>query len=53
MAARGLASEDIALKLGISPRTVQFHFDSIRSKLGAATRQEAMAKAAYAGMLER
>jgi len=51
MAARGLTGEDIALKLGISVRTVQFHFDSIRSKLGAATRQEAVAKAAHAGLL--
>jgi DNA-binding CsgD family transcriptional regulator len=51
IAARGLTGEDIAVKLGISPRTVQFHFDSIRSKLGAATRQEAVAKAVHAGLL--
>jgi DNA-binding CsgD family transcriptional regulator len=51
MAARGLTSDDIARRLGITPRTVQFHFDSIRSKLGAATRHEAIAKAAQAGLL--
>src|SRR6266581_917810 len=36
MAARGLTGEDIAHRLSISSRTVQHHFDSIRSKLGAA-----------------
>lgn len=51
MAARGLTSEDIAHKLGITPRTVQFHFGSIRSKLAAATRQEAIAKAVQAGLI--
>jgi DNA-binding CsgD family transcriptional regulator len=45
LAARGQTSRDIAFKLGISERTIQFHFDSIRSKLGAANRQEAVAKA--------
>ena len=42
MAAHGLAGEDIALKLSVSLRTVQHHFDSIRSKLGAANRLEAV-----------
>lgn len=45
LTARGLTTDDIALKLGIGPRTVQFHFDSIRSKLAAANRQEAVARA--------
>ena len=45
LAARGMTSEDIAFKLGIGSRTVQFHFDSIRSKLAAANRQEAVARA--------
>ena len=44
-AARGLTTEDIASKLGIKPRTAQFHFDSIRTKLAVATRQEAVARA--------
>jgi DNA-binding CsgD family transcriptional regulator len=48
LAARGLTSEDIARELRISPRTVQFHFNSIRSKLMAANRQEAIAKAVEA-----
>jgi DNA-binding CsgD family transcriptional regulator len=45
LAARGLTSDDIGFKLGIGTRTVQFHFDSIRSKLAAANRQEAIARA--------
>jgi DNA-binding NarL/FixJ family response regulator len=36
LAARGLTTEDIGYKLGICTRTVQFHFDSIRSKLAVA-----------------
>lgn len=51
MAARGLTNEDIAYKLGISPRTAQFHFDCIRSKLNAANRQEAVAKAMASGLI--
>lgn len=45
LAASGLTTEDIAEKLGIKPRTAQFHFDAIRTKLGVATRQEAVARA--------
>jgi DNA-binding CsgD family transcriptional regulator len=51
LAARGQTSQDIASQLGISERTVQFHFDGIRSKLGAANRQEAIAKAMARGMI--
>jgi DNA-binding CsgD family transcriptional regulator len=51
LAAHGLKGDDIAHELGIAPRTVQFHFDSIRSKLGATTRQEAVAKAVQAGIV--
>jgi DNA-binding CsgD family transcriptional regulator len=49
LAARGLTSDEIARELRISPRTVQFHFSSIRSKLLAVNRQEAIAKAVEAG----
>jgi DNA-binding CsgD family transcriptional regulator len=51
LAAHGLKGVDIAHQLGIAPRTVQFHFDSIRSKLAASTRQEAVAKAVQAGIV--
>ena len=51
LAAHGQTSEDIASKLGITERTVEFHFVSIRSKLASATRQEAVAKAVQAGLV--
>jgi DNA-binding CsgD family transcriptional regulator len=44
-AANGLTTDEIAEKLGIKPRTAQFHFDAIRTKLAVATRQEAVARA--------
>jgi DNA-binding NarL/FixJ family response regulator len=45
-AARGKTSADIALILGLSKRTVDFHIDNARTKLGVATRIEAVIKAA-------
>jgi LuxR family quorum-sensing system transcriptional regulator SolR len=51
LAARGMTSDDIAFKLGICSRTVQYHFDSIRSKLAAANRQEAVARAIKDGLI--
>jgi LuxR family transcriptional regulator len=51
LAANGLTTYDIALKLEIRARTVQFHFDSIRSKLGAANRQEAVAIGVQGGIV--
>ena len=45
LSARGLTTDEIAEKLAIKPRTAQFHFDSIRTKLAVATRQEAVARA--------
>jgi len=51
LASRGLTSDDIAGKLEISARTVEFHFAGIRSKLAAANRQEAIAKAMSAGLI--
>ena len=50
-AATGLTTEGVAGKLGITTRTAQFHFDSIRSKLGAANRQEAIARAIRDGLI--
>jgi DNA-binding CsgD family transcriptional regulator len=51
LAARGMTSDDIAFKLGICTRTVQYHFDSIRTKLAAANRQEAVARAIKDGLI--
>ena len=37
--------------LGLTKRTVDFHFDNARNKLGAATRTEAVIKAAFARLI--
>jgi DNA-binding NarL/FixJ family response regulator len=49
---RGKTSAEIARKLGLSKRTVDFHIDNARIKLGAATRTEAAIKATAAGLLK-
>ena len=51
MMAQGLGSDDIAHKCDIAPRTVRFHLDSARTKMGALTRDEAIAMAAKAGLI--
>ena len=51
-AASGLTTEDIAERLGIKPRTAQFHFDAIRTKLAVATRHEAIARAVRQGLIK-
>lgn len=50
LVSRGLTAEDIALKLNLSPRTVRFHVDAARTKMGAANREEAIALAVKAGL---
>jgi LuxR family transcriptional regulator, quorum-sensing system regulator SolR len=49
--AHGLTTDDIASKLEISERTVQFHLDAVRTKLGAANRQEAVAIGMQLGLV--
>ena len=51
LAARGLTSADIAEKLGIVERTVQYHFCNILTKLAAANRTEAIAAAVTLGII--
>jgi DNA-binding response OmpR family regulator len=51
-AARGKTSAEIAQILGLSKRTVDFHIDNARSKLGVATRIQAVAKAATGLLIE-
>ena len=51
MAAHGMTGAEIAFKLGISERTVTFHFANITSKLGVLNRQEAIAKSIAQGMI--
>jgi len=49
--ARGLDSEDISGRMSITVRTVQMHVDSMRTKLGASNRQEAVALAIKRGII--
>jgi len=42
LAARGISNKDIAEKIFLSPRTVQVHLGNIFSKLGVASRTEAV-----------
>jgi len=50
--ARGKTSADIGQILGLTKRTVDFHIDNARTKLGAATRTEAVLKAASGKLIE-
>lgn len=50
--ARGKTSMEIAQILGLSKRTVDFHIDNARDKLGTATRTEAVLKAATGRLIE-
>jgi DNA-binding CsgD family transcriptional regulator len=52
LSANGQTSSDIGLKLGIKPRTVNFHFSKILRKLNAMNRQEAIAKAISAKIIQ-
>jgi DNA-binding NarL/FixJ family response regulator len=51
-AARGKTSAEIAQILGLAKRTVDFHIDNARAKLGAATRTEAVMKATDGRLIE-
>jgi DNA-binding NarL/FixJ family response regulator len=50
--ARGKTSLEIARVLGLSKRTIDFHLDNARVKLGAATRTHAAIKAAVCRLIE-
>ena len=50
--ARGKKSAEIAQILGLTKRTVDFHIDNARTKLGAATRTQAVIKAATGRLIE-
>lgn len=45
LSARGMSSHEIAGKLGLCKRTVDFYLDNARTKLGALTRIHAVALA--------
>ena len=50
--ARGKTSDEIALILGLSKRTIDFHIDNARAKLGVATRIQAVVKAVTGKLIE-
>jgi DNA-binding NarL/FixJ family response regulator len=49
----GLSNKEIARRLSISPRTVNFHLDNLYSKLGVNTRTEAAIFALRQGWVQR
>jgi DNA-binding CsgD family transcriptional regulator len=51
MAAHGMTGSEIGFKLGISERTVTYHFANIVSKLGVLNRHEAIAKGITLGLI--
>jgi DNA-binding NarL/FixJ family response regulator len=50
--ARGKTSAQIGEMLGLAKRTIDFHLDNARNKLGASTRTEAVIKAAFGRLIE-
>jgi DNA-binding NarL/FixJ family response regulator len=50
--ARGKTSAEIAQIVGLTKRTIDFHIDNARTKLGAATRTEAVIKANSGRLIE-
>jgi len=52
LAAEGLTNREIAYRLGISDRTVQFHMNSVFNKTGASSRTEAATLALRQGWIE-
>jgi DNA-binding NarL/FixJ family response regulator len=51
-AARGKTSAEIAVIVRLTKRTVDFHLDNVRGKLGVSTRVEAVVKAVTGGLVE-
>ena len=51
-AARGKTFEEIGTILSLSKRTVEFHLDNARRKLGVATRTQALIKAATGRLIQ-
>jgi DNA-binding NarL/FixJ family response regulator len=49
--ARGKTSAEIAIILGLAKRTVDFHLENARVKLGVRTRTEAVIKAAFGRLI--
>jgi DNA-binding CsgD family transcriptional regulator len=45
LVSQGLTNKEIAYRLGLSARTIQYHLNSIFNKIGTSTRSEAVAVA--------
>jgi DNA-binding NarL/FixJ family response regulator len=52
LAAQGMTNKEIAYRLGISERTIQFHINSIFNKTATSSRTEAVALALRKGWIE-
>jgi DNA-binding CsgD family transcriptional regulator len=52
LVARGLTDTAIARKLQVRETTVRWHLDKARRKLSASTRSEAVAQAAWRGLIK-
>lgn len=50
--ARGFSMKQVALRLGVSPRTVESHITKLYRKLGARTRVQALSRAASLGLVD-
>ena len=48
--AEGLTTKQIALRLGLRPRTVAMHVASLKKRLGATTRAQSVGRAAALGL---
>ena len=52
LAANGLTNKEIAYRLGLSERTIQFHMNSVFNKSATNSRTEAVALAIRSGWLK-
>ena len=52
LAAKGFTNKEIAYRLGVSDRTVQFHMNSVFNKTGTASRTEAAVLSIQHGWIE-
>ena len=50
--ARGKTTAEIADIFGLARRTIDFHLENARTKLGVSTRTEAAVKAAFGGLIK-
>ncbi len=51
--AEGLTTRQIALRLGVTPRMVQYHVSEIKRRLGARSRAQSVSRAQALGMVRR